>query len=439
MTMKPTPETLRERIARDRAAHIQRLAGGLKASLVDLERFQSWFADSMSDLGMDVQRFAVPSDTLSAQPSCLKSLRENPGALQSGSNVVGQLRGASPNRPKILLFGHADKAPQSFEFASAHPELTEREGRLYGPGIADDVSGLAVMVSALSVMNDLDIAPAGDLMFASILGKQMGVYGTYGLMTRFGPMEEAIYVHPAESGSGLREIKMSSNGLVEVHIETTGQAPTSGDNQTVFSATGVNAAFKAIRLCDAVTDWAQSAARTYPDAHLEKAAGRSVSAMLTRFTAGETGEIGDMPLHAHAVVMVSFPPCARLASIEEEIAAVLDKTISEDAWLREGHARYEWGDRIAESISADGDSPFLKKASRVISAVTGEAPVYYYGHGGSDIRYPMLHWGAQAFGFGPKAGDLGLEGEWVDEAEYLDTIVALVLLLTEGSSEGTGG
>jgi len=49
----------------------------------------------------------------------------------------------------------------------------------------------------------------------------------------------------------------------------------------------------------------------------------------------------------------------------------------------------------------------------------------------SDIRYPLLYWKAQAFGIGPVCGDIGKESEWVDQKEYLDTIVAVTQMLKQ--------
>ena len=76
-------------------------------------------------------------------------------------------------------------------------------------------------------------------------------------------------------------------------------------------------------------------------------------------------------------------------------------------------------------------SALLLMASQVLTDVTGREPHYYYGHALSDIRYPLLYWNAQAFGVGPVCGDIGKESEWIDQKEYLHTIVAVTQLLKQ--------
>jgi acetylornithine deacetylase/succinyl-diaminopimelate desuccinylase-like protein len=209
---------IREDVRKNENNHLGLLAEAVKTSFSSLARFQSWVGEKMRHIGLEVEEFIVDPEDLVHQPACRKALQENPTALQSGPNMVGRLNGRKSGGG-LLLFAHADKFPETFDWGRKHPDMVEREGRLFAPGIADDVSGVTAMLSAVETFRRLGFEHKRNLMAASVLGKQMSLYGTYGLMRRYEPMDHAIYVHPAESGDGLNEIHMASNGMIEFLID----------------------------------------------------------------------------------------------------------------------------------------------------------------------------------------------------------------------------
>jgi len=117
--MDKETQQIRKVIAKNEKVHLELLSNGLEASLVNLETFQDWFASEMTKLGMGVEQFRVSPEELADQPACQKSLAEAPSSLQQGTNVLGRLRGEGG--PGVLLFGHADKKPETFEYGKDHP------------------------------------------------------------------------------------------------------------------------------------------------------------------------------------------------------------------------------------------------------------------------------------------------------------------------------
>jgi len=424
-------EAIRKDVKGRTSDHLELLEKGLQASFEELASFQVWIGEQMSDLGMDAEQFTVDREELSEQPAYQRTLKEDPGALRSAPNMVGTLPG-SGEAGGILLFAHADKRPETFAWGRQQPNMVEKEGRLFGPGIADDVSGITAMLSAVETFQRMGYPQAKDLMVASVLGKQMGVFGTYGLMTRYGPMDAAIYVHPAESGDGLAEVKMASLGLLEFLINAEGKGPDSTDpHQAIFSASAVSAAEKGVHVFQELHAWAKAVSGRYHHPALEEMAQQSFALTFGRFLSGAENEVYEIPVRCSLEGTLCFPPEATLDGMKAEFREAFESAVEKDVWLADSHASLAWGDHVGESIQSDEESAFLKMASEVLEAVKGIEPHYYYGHSVSDIRYPLLYWDAQAFGVGPVAGDIGKKTEWVDRDEYIDTIVAVTQMLKE--------
>jgi acetylornithine deacetylase len=415
--------------------YVELLAQGLKASFTGLEGFQAWVAETMRQLDLQIDQFTVSLDELKEQPGNQVTYRTAPSTLQRGTNVVGRLPGKGANHG-ILVFGHADKRPDTFEWAKDQPELIEKEGRFYGPGIADDVSGLVAALAAVDTCRQLGVSPQGDVLIASILGKQLGVFGTYGLVRRYGPLDAAVYVHPAESGGGLGELKMASLGTLEFLIEVEGKGPESKDSvKTIFSRYAFNAIDKGMYLCQGLQAWATEMSKQpqYRNDRLEALAGTSLAVSFGKFKSGMGNEVYEIPTHATIRGNVSFAPNIRLETVQKEFLSAFQRLAANDPWLAQDHARLTWGDMIDESCQADENSVFLNHAAQIVGQIKGKMPRFYYGHSISDIRYPLLYWKAQAFGIGPLAGDLARPSEWVDRKEFLETIMILTELIVDSA------
>ena len=180
-----------------------------QASRIDVDSFQTWVMQKLQGLGLKADEFRVEYEEVVRQPAFRAAYPDQGSVVDPPRNVVGALNPGGPGG--ILLFAHADKIPETFEYARSHAQMDRSGGRYAAPGIADDVSGIASMLSAAQFFQEFTPNSSLPILIASILGKQGGVFGTYGLMRRYGPASAAIYVHPAESGFGLSELKIAIN------------------------------------------------------------------------------------------------------------------------------------------------------------------------------------------------------------------------------------
>jgi len=421
---KRTEEVLRKNYSE----HEQLLKDAYRASLVSVDHFQDWISGKFRELGMEAEKFRVRGKELKNQPS-FRATYSDPDSIDEGpKNVLGYLNKEATDG--ILLYAHADKRPETYEWGKTAPEVVEKDGRYYGAGLADDVSGLAAMLSAVKLYKDLGYEPRKKVMIASILGKQGGVFGTYGLMHRYGPMKAAIYMHPAESGAGLNELKVASNGLIEFDIRVAGKGPDSTEvHQSIFSKSAVSSADKLMYVYAELRKWAEKQSAAYHHEAVHALADQSFSLTVGKFEAGAENETFQIPLSGSMKGTISFPPKARLETVLQEFEAELERIKSSDPWLSQGKLTCTYGDRVGESAESNLKSDFIRDSVEVVKAF-GKDPEFFYGHSMSDIRYPLLDWQADAaYGIGPLAGDLATEGEWVDKEEYLLSIAILTELI----------
>lgn len=97
----------------------------------------------------------------------LKTLGLDDLHMDSVSNVCGVVRGAG-NGPLLLLSAHLDTVfPQATDLT-----VTERDGKLYAPGIADDARGLAAILSLVRAFKATPIRPSGDVWFCGTVGEE---------------------------------------------------------------------------------------------------------------------------------------------------------------------------------------------------------------------------------------------------------------------------
>lgn len=348
-------------------------------------------------------------------------------------NVIGTLPG-DPACQSLLMFAHPDSEPLAGLDTWAHDPFAGpiADGRLYGWGIADDLAGIAVGTLALARAARAG-ARLGDVVMISAPSKRHA-RGVAAAMHQGLVADGALYLHPAESGAGLNEIKAFAAGQLEFRITVRGKfPPTNEPGHTAFAHLAINPIDKAILLHAALRELdARRGARIHHPA-LEKEVGRSTNILMSNMICGEDYKLGRVNQVCNLSGAISFPPGETLDQVKAEVEAALSAACAADPWLAESPATIDWLTGVT-GAECPPDHPLYLAAARAVSAQTGSQPHVNPMHTSSDIRNPIVQKAIPTVGLGGLCGDLtqnGRRDEWVDVADYLRTIAAATAIILD--------
>lgn len=348
-------------------------------------------------------------------------------AMDTGEreSVVARLAGKGDGR-SVIFFAHPDSEP----YVEPHgwdrdpfAGVTEN-GRLYGWGLADDLAGIAAMVQAVAVLKAAGLEPTGDVYLASTPSKRHA-RGVSALLHDGLSADAAVYLHPAESGQGLREVKAFASGQLDFRIVVSGQPPeTTEPHQTGFAHRGVNPIDKALLVHGALRGLDEQRGERVVHPLLQEAVGRSTNLMLSHIVAGEVDRLSRMPNTCTLGGAVAFPPGEAMNDVQAEIEAVVRQASEADDWLRLHPPQIFWEAGVTGAEVPIGH-PLLQTVAEVIEATIGEVPHINVMHTSSDIRNPMVQKGIPTVGLGSLGGDLTQNhshDEWIDIEDYVRSV-----------------
>ncbi len=385
------------------------------------EACQALFADRLRTLGWAVE--VVPY-----RPEDVPMVAEFAGtaAIDTGErrSVIARLRGTGGGR-SIIFFAHPDGEPHATANWRHDPFAgTINDGRIYGWGVADDLAGVAAMADAAALLHQSGQSLSGDVILASTPSKRHA-RGVSALLHGGMRADACVYLHPAESGSGMREIKALASGQLTFRIVVAGRLPdTTEPGHTAFAHLAVNPIEKAMVVCSALARLdAERGARMH-HAALDAAVGRSTNLLISYIEAGVARRLNRVPPHCTIGAALSFPPPETLEAVQAEIMAAIDTACAADRFLSEHKPRVIW-DAGVSGAEVSPDASLYRTVAAVIAAVTGQAAAVNALHTASDIRNPITQAGIPTIGLGPLCGDLSQNGahdEWVDVPDYLRSV-----------------
>jgi acetylornithine deacetylase/succinyl-diaminopimelate desuccinylase-like protein len=372
------------------------------SSAADAQRLVSTL---LQRTGFDVQLSTDAPDTLANHPEFMNPApwRELPVNL-----VATPPRGlVSP----VVLFAHIDTEAAGPGWTSPPTTAVIRDGRMYGLGTADSKAGVAAAVVAALALAEAG-RPAPTIVI--IHGKGGGARGSLPVFARLRGPRAAVYVHPAETGNGLAEVKHSSRGVLDLTLAVTGwqgQPREAGTPESAPFAEGGDALQACVQLVEAMR--AQVPAEVFFN--------------VGRLAAGDRP--GTVPARCQADMRVLFE-----TGTAEDIRARLEAALRPAAKrLESSRGQFTWslttpGTR-SNPAGVAWDAPLCRLVRQSITTVTGTAPVSYTKHMTSDIRFPIRAAGMPSVGIGSKGGNFSRADEWIDVEDLVRLVDVLMLIV----------
>jgi acetylornithine deacetylase len=418
-------------VEKNRNKHISLIRELVKASENGEEALQEVIASKMSALGCEVETLKLLPIGLSPEKEFASE--ESIESIERIS-VVGSCPGSGGGR-SLMFFAHPDSEElRDLDKWRHNPfEAEVASGRVYGWGVADDLLGVATMIGALDALQSVGVELKGDLHLCSTASKR-NARGVTAILDRGYKADAAIYLHPAESGEGLKEVKAFASGLLKFKITIKGKPPeTTEPGHTVFAHLGVNPLEKALKVISALKELDSRRGVEICNKSLDKAIGRSTNLLVSFVNSGDPKLLSRMPETCEIGASMSFPPEENMNELKEVVRTTINIVAENDTWLREHPPNIEWlfG---TQAVETPVDHPLYVIVSKVIEEVTGIMPHVNPLHTASDIRNPILFRGIPTVGIGSLAGDLvhsGGHDEWIDIEDYLKAIKVCANIIRE--------
>ncbi len=357
-------------------------------------------------------------------------------AIEAGErvSVIGRYPGANGGR-SLIMYAHPDGEPVARTEEWTHdPFAAEIDaGRMYGWGVADDLMGVAAGISALDVVAASKTRLKGEVIMASTPSKRHARGITAVLNSGYGA-DGALYLHPAESGAGLGEIKALASGQLVFSIRVTGRRPdTTEPVHAAFAHLAVNPIDKAIVLHQALAALGEARAERVHHPTLDAAVDRSTNVMVSAIQCGFDRSLMQMSPVCELGGALSYPPTEKLSDVRAEADAAIKAAIEADPWMKDNPPDLVWLSGVS-GTEIKTDHPLYRTVSGAITEVTGREPSVNPMHTSSDIRVPMVQKGIPTVGIGSMSGNLaqnGLLDEWVDVEDFVNLVKSTAVIIAE--------
>lgn len=379
---------------------------------------QRVIADSLRTAGCEIETVEYDPAEVPVQGEFAAAGSSDAGLRTA---VIARLPATDPGARSLLLFAHPDAEPFRETPTWTHPPFSTSRalGRIHGWGVADDLAGCAAAVLAIRRLVR-ENAPRGAITFASTPSKRHA-RGVAALLHKGLSADAAIYLHPAESGRGMGEIKAITSSHLEFRVTVTGAPPdTSEPGQTAFSHLAANPVDKAVLVHGALMDLARDRAARVCHPLIEAEVGRATNLHVAAIRGGDEANYARIGQQCTLGCGLSFAPGETLDAVRAEVEQAVHDAAARDPWLKDHPPRIDWLSGVT-GAELSRDDPLWRVASGTVERVTGKAPILNPMHSSSDIRVPSVEAGIPCIGLGCLCGDLSQNGaadEWVDAADY---------------------
>lgn len=319
--------------------------------------------------------------------------------------------------PSLILFAHIDtERGNLFDYQIS-------DTKVFGLGSCDDKGGIASMILACYFYQQIYGELPFNLSLMSLIGKHGGIGGSIQAFYNNYQADAAIYLHPAETGLGLNEIKSISLGVIDLRISVDGQ-PNKAHHDL---DPGLSANHRLIELANLLLCLNQQRLKDH----------QVDNQPMTKMNIGliHGGQaVGKVSTSAHFDVRIHFYQDETIDSIITEITNYLNQQTKNNPLFTDATISIVKGQLRANPAMVDQDHRLIKTVTKNITGVTTISNFTYTAHGASDIRFPIIYADTPTIGVGCKC-HLPTENqpmaEWLDIEEYIQSVKVIANIMVD--------
>ncbi len=330
-------------------------------------------------------------------------------------NVVGWPKKSSHRQ--FAMFAHIDT--HSIEDGWQTDPLDSQliGSRLYGLGTSDDKGGVAAMLVAAKALSKTRTSLP---VVMSLHGKGGGSRGSLPVFERMSKTNHTIggvlYVHPAETGQGLEDVKNSVQGILDLQLTVIGWRGEPMEVGSIDSAAWEDGG-NAVDVCWQLIN------------QLRETVFKGVNLNVGIMNGGD--RIGSVADKAVLTFRLKFEGDFAWTKLLAEAKAKIDEYLKAiPATENKYKVSLETIGYRTNPGAASWDSPVSTILRESIADITGQSPNAYPNHYAGDIRYPIRLLDVPAYGIGSLGGNFYGPNEWVDMDDLVRLVAVLIQTLT---------
>lgn len=347
---------------------------------------QSFVADHLTALGLEIDRFEPDAGKLRKYPGFLEP--ELP--FDGRENVVGVWKGSGGGR-SILLNGHVDTVPLEplDQWISGPLSGEVRDGQIWGRGASDMKGGVAAMTMAVTILKKMGVQPKGDVILEYVIDEERTGLGTLACVDRGYRADAGICCETSDM-----LIMPACIGRMWFTVRLQGKP-------AGISARweGVSSIDKAMKIVDAVQDLESMRIMDlrhplYPDNR------GALPCAVTMFNAGTFPSI--TPEDAVLRGSLGLMPYEDPKEVEEQLRQQIMRVAGADPWLRDHPPELTTeGGYVAAGAEIPSDHPMVKIMQDAYQYALDEPSVLGGRMGAADTRFLIREADTPTVIFGP--------------------------------------
>ncbi len=335
-------------------------------------------------------------------------------------NVVARWAGTGKGRD-LILNGHMDVVPIGNAALWKYPpwDGVVEEGKLHGRGACDMKAGLTAGVFAIQALRQMGFAPAGNVLFESVIGEESGGVGTLTTIVRGFSADAAVIMEPTR----LRVSPIHS-GALSFRLRVSGRAI-----HASMKRFGVSAIEKFQAIFAALEELDRTRHASYDNPTFEFKQNVAPICVGT-LAAGDWPST--VPEELVAEGRFGVFPGESVDAARASLVACLHQVVAEDEWLTGHPPTLEWFEGQFEPGETSVNDPIIHSLANAHTRVLGKSPILQGVPYGSDLRLFTIHAKTPAVLYGP--GDVAFAHtvqEHVELEEVVSCAKTLALLIVD--------